>query len=75
MTTFLTKSDRKHLLGELELCISEMDYSPSEIKQILGDLHEMPNSMFYAEMVQTGCLNVWTTFVTITKGYKARQKG
>ena len=51
MTTFLTKSDRKHLLDELELCISEMDYSPSEIKQILGDLNEMPNSLFYTEMV------------------------
>ena len=51
MSTFLTKFDRKHLLSELEECITVMDYSPSEIKNILGDINEMPNSAFYAEMV------------------------
>ena len=69
MTTFLTKSDRKHLLGELELCISEMDYSPSEISKSWVTFMRCPTPSFMPRWL-LGCLNVWTTFVTITKGYR-----
>lgn len=51
MTTFLTKSDRQFLKDELEECLSDMAHTPQEIRQIIGDLHEMPNSVFYQSMV------------------------
>jgi len=51
MTAFLTKEDRQFLEEELRECLESLDLPTDEIKQIIGDAHELSNSFFYDTMV------------------------
>ena len=51
MSTFLSTSDRGFLLWELAETLDSLDHTPSEIRRIIGDAHELQTTIFYNTMV------------------------
>lgn len=51
MSTYLTKSERGFLMWELAETLESLNHTPSEIRRIIGDVHELQNTIFYRTMV------------------------